>query len=187
MADILAVLRQDHENMSRLLDVLERQIDNFASGRRPDADIVSAIADYVLEYPDRFHHPVEDMVLDALRQRDPAAAKSAEGLEDEHARIGRLARNFHTAVDNWLSDEPARREDFVETARAFVASMREHIAREDDEFFPAAKAALTRDDLERLSSRLPKLDDPLFGAADHDSYVRLRQAILDWSGSDTTG
>ncbi len=167
--------------MSRLLDALDRQIDIFAGGGHPDADIVAAIADYVLEYPDRFHRPAEDLVLNELRQRDAAAARPSEGLEREHERIGKLARDFHGAVTDWLSDEPARRADFLSTARAFVAAMREHIAREDAEFFPAAEAALTRDDLDRLGSRLPKLDDPLFGAADRDSYERLRQNIFDWS------
>ncbi len=184
MADILAKLRQDHTNMSRLLDALDRQIETFAGGGHPDVEIISAIADYVLEYPDRFHHPVEDMVLSELRQRDAAAAKPAENLEAEHERIGQLARKFHAAVQTWTSDEPARREDFLATARAFVATMREHIALEDSKFFPAAEAALTRDDLDRLSSRLPKLDDPLFGAANQASYDRLRQNILDWSGED---
>ena len=184
MADILAILRQDHINMLRLLDALERQIDTFADGRQPDHEIVSAIADYVLEYPDRFHHPVEDLVLTVLRQRDASAAKSSEGLENEHERIGQLARDFHTAVETLISDEPARRADFLDTARAFVAAMRDHIAREDREFFPAVEAALTSDDLDRLTSRLPKLDDPLFGTADRDSYIRLRQNILEWSAED---
>ena len=48
MADILAILRQDHINMLRLLDALERQIDTFAGDRQPDFEIVSAIADYIL-------------------------------------------------------------------------------------------------------------------------------------------
>ena len=187
MAEIFAILRQDHENMSRLLDALDRQIDTFAAGNQPDLEIVSAIADYVLEYPDRFHHPVEDMVLDELRQRDANAARPIDGLESEHKRIGKLARDFHTAVKTWLSDEPARRTDFLETARAFVAAMREHIVREDQEFFPAAEAALTRDDLDRMNDRLPKLDDPLFGAANRESYERLRRNILDWSDSDAAG
>ncbi len=187
MADILAKLRQDHTNMLRLLDALDRQIETFAAGGHPDLEIVSAIAGYVLEYPDRFHHPVEDLVLNELRQRDAGAAKPSEGLEGEHERIGQLARDFHAAVEAWQSDEPARREDFLEPARAFVAAMREHIAREDSDFFPAAEAALTSDDLERLSGRLPKLDDPLFGAADEKSYDRLRQNILDWSAEDTAG
>ncbi len=185
MADILAILRQDHINMTRLLDALERQIDKYAAGEHPDFDILSAIAQYVLEYPDRFHHPVEDMVLNELRQRDPAAAQPSEGLEREHERIGQLARDFHAAVETWVSDEPSRREDFLETTRAFIAAMRTHIEHEDHEFFPAAEAALTRDDLERLASRLPKLDDPLFGAANRESYLHLRQNILDWSDSDT--
>ena len=88
MADILAMLRQDHINMLWLLDALERQIDTFADGHQPDHEIVSAIADYVLEYPDRFHHPVEDLVLAELRQRDASAARPSEGLEGEHKRIG---------------------------------------------------------------------------------------------------
>ncbi len=187
MANILAVLRQDHINMSRLLDALERQLDTFAAGDQPDFEIVTAIASYVLEYPDRFHHPVEDLVLTELRQRDASAAQPSEGLESEHERIGQLARDFHTAVETLISDEPARRADFLDAARAFVVAMRDHMAREDREFFPGAEAALTRDDLDRLASRLPKLDDPLFGAADRDSYVRLRQNILEWSAEDAAG
>lgn len=187
MANVLAILRQDHKNMSQLLDALDRQIDTFAGGGHPDLEIVWAIARYVLEYPDRFHHPVEDMVLNELRQRDADGALPSEDLEGEHDRIGQLARNFHTAVETLISDEPARRGDFLDSARAFTAAMRDHIAREDSEFFPAAEAALTRDDLDRLNSRLPKLDDPLFGAADRDSYVRLRRAILDWSSESPAG
>lgn len=182
MADVLEMLRQDHNNMTQLLDALDRQLEAFAAGDRPDFEIVTAIADYVLEYPDRFHHPVEDMVLAALRERDAAAAKPADGLESEHERIGQLARNFHRSVETLMSDEPAQRGDFLDSGRAFVAAMRRHIVLEDTEFFPAAEATLTDDDLDRLAARLPKLDDPLFGAANRDSYVRLRQNILDWSG-----
>jgi len=63
--------------------------------------------------------------------------------------------------------------------------MRNHIAHEDTEFFPAAEAALSQDDLDRLAGRLPQFDDPLFGGADRDSYVRLRQNILDWNDSES--
>lgn len=185
MADILAILRQDHKNMSQLLDVLDRQIDTFDGGGHPDLEIVWAIAEYVLEYPDRFHHPAEDMLLQELRQRDASAALRSEDLESEHQRIGQLARDFHTAVMTLISDEPARRTDFLDTARAFATAMRSHIAQEDRDFFPVAEATLTEDDLDRLNSRMPKLDDPLFGTANRDSYVRLRQTILDWSGDNT--
>lgn len=171
--------------MSLLLDALERQIDAFDRGGHADLEIVSAIANYSLEYPDRFHHPVEDMLLGELRQRDAAAAAPAEGLEREHARINQMARDFHAAVETLLSDEPARRDDLVDTARAYIAALREHIVHEDTKFLPAADAALTSEDREQLTSRLPNFDDPLFGAADRDSYERLRQNILDWSDGDS--
>jgi hemerythrin-like domain-containing protein len=122
------------------------------------------------------------MLLLELRQRDASAALRCGDLEREHQRIGQLARDFHTAVMTLISDEPARRANFLDTARAFTAAMRDHIEREDRDFFPAAEAALTQEDLSRLNNRLPALDDPLFGTADRDSYVRLRQTILEWSG-----
>ena len=181
MADVLAILRQDHKNLSLLLDALERELDTYADGGHPDMEIITAIADYVLEYPDRFHHPVEDLVLEAMRETDAKAAEPSQGLLKEHKRIGEMARDFHKAVEAWTSDEPARRSDFVEVGRIFIDVMREHIVREDNEFFPAAEKALPQVVRDRLAGRLPELDDPLFGAANRDSYLRLRRAILDWS------
>ena len=182
MADILAILRQDHINMLRLLDALGRQINTFADDGHADLEIVAAIADYILEYPDRFHHPVEDLVLAELRQRDASAAQPSDGLEGEHERIGQLARDFHIAVETLISDEPARRADFLDTARAFVSAMRDHITREDKEFFPAAAAVLTRENLDRLAGRLGRRGDILAyaGAAPRDGgpgavYVLLRR------------
>jgi hypothetical protein len=36
-----------------------------------------------------------------------------------------------------------------------------------------------------MAARLTTLDDPLIGSANRDSYMFLRQDILDWTSEDT--
>ena len=65
---ILRTLREDHRNMGRLLDVLESQIEVFRRGDKPDYEILTETVDYCLNYPERFHHPLEDQIFRRIAQ-----------------------------------------------------------------------------------------------------------------------
>ena len=54
---IIDVLRQEHRNIEKLLLVLERELDVFARGERPDYEVVQAVIAYFQVYPDTYHHP----------------------------------------------------------------------------------------------------------------------------------
>ena len=43
---IIDVLRQEHRNIEKLLLVLERELDVFAWGERPDYEVVQAVIAY---------------------------------------------------------------------------------------------------------------------------------------------
>jgi hemerythrin-like domain-containing protein len=73
MAYMIEVLRQEHRNIESLLGVLERELNVFDRGERPDYEVVLAVIDYFKDYPDSCHHPKEDMILEKLRARDPVA------------------------------------------------------------------------------------------------------------------
>jgi hemerythrin-like domain-containing protein len=47
MVGILETLRSDHANMSRLLNILEKQVSVFREGEAPDYDIVQSVVDYL--------------------------------------------------------------------------------------------------------------------------------------------
>ena len=57
MTDIIDSLHEDHANLAKLLDALERQLGLFDQGETPDYDIVRGVVDYCLGYPDLYHHP----------------------------------------------------------------------------------------------------------------------------------
>lgn len=178
MTDIMQVLADDHTNMAALMGLLEAEVDKMADGGHADVDLIAAIAEYMLEYPDRFHHPVEDMIVESMRAAGVVPPGVAQILETEHARISELARELHAAATSIAAEEPMRRDTFVECARAYIDALRRHMQAEDTEFFPRATEALSAADRAALAERLPDFEDPLFGGATRERYRRLGETLL---------
>ncbi len=84
--------------MAKLLSALERQLAVFDQGESPDYDIVQGVIDYCLNYPDLYHHPKEDLVLERLQAVDPVAAAGIGDLAAEHQDLANLTRRFAAAV-----------------------------------------------------------------------------------------
>ena len=101
----MEVLRQEHANMTLLLDLLERQIAALRQHDGVDFVLIGGIVDYFLTYPDLMHHPKEDILFHRLQELDPAAAAEAEGLVSGHEALGLLARSLARAMVDHLLNE----------------------------------------------------------------------------------
>ena len=62
MTYVIEVLRQEHRNIEKLLQVLEQELSVFDRGDRPEYEVIVRVFDYFREYPDSCHHPKEDMI-----------------------------------------------------------------------------------------------------------------------------
>ncbi len=184
MSKVVRALRREHADIARLLDALERELDIFDQGGTPDYDIVQGVIDYCLAYPDLYHHPKEDLVLERLRQRDPEAAAAIGELQPEHEALAELTRRFADAVDSVLKEAEVSREAVHELAREFLDFYRRHIAMEEGQFFPAALKALSEQDWQEIEAQLGEREDPLFGGQPDQRFERLRQDILAWEKAD---
>ena len=187
MPEALRRLRDEHRNITRLLDALEHQLGAFAAGERPDYDVLAAIANYFTGFPDCCHHPKEDLILQRLRRRDPAAAAKVGDLEAEHERIGELARHFREAVENVLAEVEVSREAFDAVARHFIEHQRRHLEMEEERFFPEALAALTAEDWAEVDRRITQEKDPIFETEVSRDYADLRDRILKWEAQGEAG
>jgi hemerythrin-like domain-containing protein len=184
MSKVVRALRREHADMARLLDALERQLDVFDQGGTPDYDIVQGVIDYCLDYPDLYHHPKEDLVLERLRARDPKAAKAVGDLLPEHEALAALTRRFAETMDNIVHEAEVSREAVHDLAREFLDVYRKHIAMEEGRFFPAALAALAEADWQAIEAQLGARPDPVFGSQPDHRFERLRQDILAWEKAD---
>jgi hemerythrin-like domain-containing protein len=175
---IIERLLREHRNVEVLLSVLERELEVFDRGARPDYEVIRAIISYFEVYTEVYHHPQEDRILAKLEIRDPAAAKKVGSLAVEHQKGSERLRRVAHAIDNVLADREILRESVDNIIREFIEHERRHIAMEDRDFFPAALKTLEPQDWTEIASALTGRDDPLFSDAADETFDAVRMRIL---------
>ena len=177
---IIERLSQEHRNIEKLLAILERELQVFDRGNRPDYKVISAVISYFELYPEVYHHPQEDVVFAKLNNRDPAAAAKVGDLAREHQKgAERLRRAAHALESVIAGREILRQDQDVDIiVRDFIEHERRHIMMEDRDFFPAALKALEPQDWTEIAPALPNPEDPLSGEAAEETFDALRARIL---------
>lgn len=180
MPKIIDILLEEHQNIEKLLLVLEHELEIFDRGGRPDYEILQTIIQYFQDYPESCHHPKEEMIFEKLKARDPAAAKRFGDVEAEHELETKRLRSFARAVDSVLADQEFLRESFHLAVHDFVEHQRKHLQKEELLLFPAARKALHRADWAAIDARLDDRKDPLFDAVVEEKFQNLQSTILRW-------
>ncbi len=175
---IIELLSKEHRNLEKLLAVLERELEVFDRGDRPDYEVIRSTIDYFELYPDQYHHPQEDLVFAKLKIRDPAAAAKVGDLAGEHKRGAERLHRAAQAVDAVLADREVLRQDVDAIIRDFIEHERHHILMEDRYFFPAALKALKPQDWTDIASTLTVHNDPLFSDTAEERFDAVRAQIL---------
>ena len=175
---IIERLSGEHRNIETLLAVLERELEIFDRGNRPDYEVIRAIVSYFEVYPEIYHHPQEELVFAKLKLRDPAAAAKVGDLTLEHQKGTERLRRVAQAVDGVLADREILRQNVDNIVRDFIEHERRHIMMEDRDFFPAALKALESQDWTEIASALTSHEDPLFSEAAEETFDALRARIL---------
>jgi hemerythrin-like domain-containing protein len=176
---VIEILRQEHRNIEKLLFVLERELDVFARGARPDYEVVHAVIAYFRVYPDEYHHPLEDLVFEKLKSRDPAAAAQIGDLAADHQRGAERLCRVAQAVDSVLADRELLRHSVYDIIRDFIEQERRHMAMEERTFFPAAIRTLQSRDWAEIASRSTDQKDPLFSESVEQRFEMVRRHILE--------
>lgn len=175
MEAVLQALRREHANLSQLLELIDQQLD----GRDvPDLELLRGILDYFLTYPDQYHHPKEDLVYRALCRHDPALAPVVGDLVAEHEELAVATRELSDALDRASRDGAGSETGMRRLGRAFVDFYREHMIKEEREFFLEAERCFTAEEWLDLVAEISDPTDPVFleqaGAAPAALPQRIR-------------
>ena len=184
MLQVIAALSRDHADMSKLLDILESEILAIEVGKTPDYPLLQDIMRYMTQYPDRFHHPKEEVVFAQLVKRDPGARADVDELLKEHISIGSAGQEFNRILHTIVVDSVDVREQLVTSGFAYIHALREHMLTEERKLFPLTMEVLTARDWQVIDEEVDAIEDPLFGTMIAEEYQRLYKLITDRTATD---
>jgi hemerythrin-like domain-containing protein len=150
MSDALFMLRLEHGNITRVLDVLEDQLEHIDAGAPVDGALLRLALDYLADYPDACHHPKEDLIEHKLRARDPAGTSGSFDLVGEHAQLSRETAALRDRAHARVGDPATPGDGLGRELRRFVGHYRSHLAGKETGLFAAALSKLSRDDLAEI-------------------------------------
>ncbi|MEQ8507876.1 MAG: hemerythrin domain-containing protein [Rhodospirillaceae bacterium] len=184
MTEFIYQLRVEHKNSLALLDILEKQITRIDSGCSADFRIVAGITKFFNGFPDKYHHPKEELLYEKQKKKDPTAFRMIEYISEEHRVLKNKISSLSEAIDSALKDSRTSRRTFSRVAKGFIAFQREHIALEEGWFYPRIEHLFTSQDWSDVAGHIMDTSDPLVDASAVARFERLRRTILEWARED---
>jgi hemerythrin-like domain-containing protein len=177
MAAPVAAWHTEHVYFKRLLGLLQKEVDVFHSGERPNYELMLEIIHYLRHYSDQFHHPREDAAFERLAKLCPDLELPIARLRQEHRVIAHAGDQLLEYLNEAIDGAVIRRAEVEIAAATFLVYYGNHIAKEEEDVLPRAATALTPEDWKAVHAAAPAGRDPLFGEHPEERYRELRRRI----------
>lgn len=184
MSDTLVMLQLEHRSYWRILDLLEHLLDKAEAGKSVDTQRIAQIFEYFSEYPDRCHHPKEDLVFGRLKVVSPEDAERVGDLLGNHEGLAELTRRAADVAQQAQRAGGDIDREQLNVLREFCEGYRGHIRDEEQHFIPASLEQLSHTDLDLIDFSMFDATDPIFDEAAEARFASLRRAILESTDPD---
>jgi hemerythrin-like domain-containing protein len=174
---ILDLLHQDHQNISRLLDIFDKQIEIMHKGEDPNYRLMQDIMHYMGHYPDAFHHPREEKIFEKIKNNSADIFDTVKRLADEHIIMAEQGIIITDKLTEILNGSIVSMAAIYELTKEYLELTRNHINSEENQLFPQAEELLSTEDWQDISESISHVDDPLFGKTVEDFYRYLYSCI----------
>ncbi len=162
---------------SRLLRLLQREVDAFHLGETPNYALMLDVISYLREYGDQVHHPREDEVFARLARRSPDRELTIARLKQEHRIIAHAGEHLRELLEEAADDAMMARAEIEVAAATYLVYYGNHIQKEEEDILPRAGMLLTAEDWEAAKNAVPHRDDPVFGPNPAERFRELRRKI----------
>ena len=103
---MIKALKAEHRHIASVMQLLVDQLNAIENGEVVDTHVVYEIMDYMVSWPDRFHHPREDLVYGRVAELDPSLADSVDSLQRDHDQTARSGREVLGIIERWHARGP---------------------------------------------------------------------------------
>lgn len=161
---IIVRLMNEHRQLDTVFSIFERSAEERLVHDPAMLDLLASLADYVVEYPERVHHPREDLITDRLVDKGltPGERVLVELTVSQHAELAGWTARIARDVNQMLAHGQQADLRFAADVRAWTTLQRNHMRREERQLFPLAIRLLSAEDwrhIELEDTRVPDLVD----------------------------
>jgi len=183
LPQVLRCLFEEHRHLGALMSALENKARQQGRLDSSDFYLLRDIAGYLHDYPDRVHHPTENLLFEILLKRDPSTRDSVAGLRRDHRAVAVETQALLDLLDEAI-EQPGKKieREVRRAALAFAEHQRNHMQFENHQLFPAAIACLSREDWEDIETHFVAVEDPLFGRVVSARHRLLYEYLVDSGG-----
>lgn len=175
---VVQALHNEHVYMSNLLDSLAEQIDLMAQGKDTDFHLLLDIIDYMQNFPDRYHHPREDILYQRMALRDDEAARDVQLLMAEHELLEKLADELAECIrDIHVLPTVLKKQKALNLCEGYVNALRDHMNREEGKVLPRAAEILQPEDWFIIEQQSSPIDEIPINNVLTDNYDALRRLV----------
>jgi len=171
----IAILRDEHRSLAAVLHALLGLVNDPTGGADPA--LFRAMLFYIEQFPERLHHPKEDVWLfRKLRERTSDFDALLTELEQQHIAGAQRFAELRRALD--AGDQSV----FAQGVRDFAQLQWQHLSAEERLVLPAASRHLQPGDWREIAEAFSANGDPRFGT--DESFEALAGRLLDIARSD---
>ena len=160
----MKALRAEHRHIATVMQLFSDQLQTIEDGGAVDAHVVYEVMDYMATWPDRYHHPREDLIYGRVAELDRKAADDVDTLQRDHDQTARRGQELLRDIERWREGD-VKGTAIVKAGREYIGHMYEHMNVEEKVVFPHIESILTLEDWRELAEddELRAVSMPVFG------------------------
>ncbi len=175
---MMKALRAEHRHMATIMQLFADQLKSIEDGQLVDTHVVYEIMDYMVTWPDRYHHPREDLIYGRVAEIDTKAKDEVDTLQRDHDQTASRGRKVLREIERWREGEVTGT-SVVKLGREYIDHIYEHMNVEEKVVFPHIESVLTNDDWRDLTAddQLRAAADPVFGPRVQREFRNLARKL----------
>ena len=178
MLDLYKQLITDHVNLSHILDLLDSEVMqcDIEDWANPNYPLILDSLDYIKNYSEIFHHPLEEAAFDYLIENGLGDVSVIFGIREQHLDLEKetAALQEKLSVATNYCEKPNAFD--IRRFRDYVGFQREHIQTENKHIFPVLETLSKLQWLD-IGTQVALLRDPIFDSPTRREFVELFKHI----------
>jgi hemerythrin-like domain-containing protein len=169
----------EHRLIEKVIALLDERSGEASERGEIDPVFIDTAVDFIQTYADRTHHgKEEDILFEALESRDLSTEdhRVMQELVDEHVYARSVVGELVEANERYRQGDGEALATIEERIAALVDLYPDHIAKEDEVFFPAAMAYFDRQEQDEMLREMWEFDRGMIHEKYRAVFERLQRS-----------